>query len=100
MAIITYTDVNPTLIPNTDMRIMIRDGANYAYLISACEGYVLHDKMLDIEEFDETTGEPTGNIILGYYAGTRTVPVSYDFTTNPREFYAVPEDSVPAERPK
>lgn len=93
MAIYIYEDVNPTLIPNTTMRLRLRDGVPYSYWITPNEGYVLHDNMGDWEEADEITGETI--IKKAYYRGTTTAPASYDFEANPREFYAVPESSVP-----
>lgn len=87
--------VVPSLIANTTMVKGISNGVHKTYEITPCEGYVLHDKNFDIEEVDPETLEPTGNIILGFYAGMRSVRYDYDFTTNPREFYAVLETEVP-----
>jgi hypothetical protein len=49
-------------------------------------------------EVDPNTMEETGEIILGYRTSTASCPASYDFTTNPREFYAVLESSIPADQ--
>lgn len=72
------------------------------YYISPNEGYVLHDARNDYQAADEygeplfdENGEPV--MMPGYVSGTTTVPVTYDFVTNPWGFYAVPEDSVPAD---
>ena len=94
----TYEDVIPTLIPNTIMQKRLRDGVQTTYLITAVDGYVLHDNLLDRYEDYDDDENPIGDLILGYYSGTRTVGANYDFTANPREFYAVPESSVPADR--
>lgn len=90
----TYEDVVPSFIENTTMYKKLRDGVHTTYAITPNEGYVLHDNMLDNVILDET-GEPTGEVILRYYQGTRTVAASYDFVTNPREFYAVLRSTVP-----
>lgn len=92
---ITYELVNPTLIANTTMQKRFSDGVHKQYLITPNEGYVLHDITLADEVYDPETGEPTGEIIPGYYEGTRTVAASYDFVTNPRQFYAVLRSDVP-----
>ena len=92
---ITYEPVNPTLIENTTMQKRFTDGVHKQYLITPNEGYVLHDNMLDEVVDDPATGLPTGEVILRYYQGTRTVAASYDFATNPREFYAVLRSTVP-----
>lgn len=91
----TYEDVNPTLIANTTMQKRLRDGVDYSYRITANDGYVLHDKALDTEEFDYEMMIPTGNIIRGYTEGTCTCAASYDFIANEREFYAVLRSEVP-----
>lgn len=91
-----YQDVIPTLIENTNMQLRVRDGVPFTYRISPVEGYVLHDTARDWDVTDPYTGEVTH--YLGYGRGTSTYPASYDFTANPREFFAVPEDSVPAEQ--
>lgn len=94
MAVI-YEELNPSPIANITVIKGIVDGVHKNYRLTPNEGYVLHDNMLDTEEIDPETLEPTGNIILGFYAGTRSVPASYNFTVNPREFYAVLENEVP-----
>lgn len=104
MAVITYEDVTPPIIANTIMQKRLWDGVHKTYTIKAIDGYVLHDNTLDYPSTDAETGEPlfdeNGNelITLGYAAGTTTCAASYNFVANPREFYAVPEDSVPADQ--
>ena len=89
-------DLIPSLIPNTSMQKIFVNGIHTQYGIKANEGYVLHDKDLDGEGFDPTTGLSTDEVILGFYTGTRTVRYDYDFVANPREFYAVLETELPA----
>lgn len=95
MATYRYEDVNPTLIANTTMQKVIRveDNVHRTYRITPNNGYVLHDKDLDF-----TTPEDYETYIAGYTTGTCTCAASYDFAVNPREFYAVPADSVPADQ--
>lgn len=93
----TYEDVIPTLIENTTMQKRLLDGVHRTYLITPNEGYVLHDKRMDEPVIDRETGEETGEVVKVYRTSTATCPASYDFTENPWEFYAVPEDSVPAD---
>lgn len=99
----TYEDVNPTLIENTTMRKRLRDGVDYQYLITANSGYVLHDTNRDYELFDEI-GDPVldenGEQIIkqGFTRATATCAANYDFTANPREFFAVLESEVPADQ--
>lgn len=98
MAIITYEDVVPTLIENTTMRKLLRDGVHQTYNITPVAGYVLHDSSYDYPEVDPETWEETGRVLLGYRTSTASVAANYDFTANPREFYAVPADSIPADQ--
>lgn len=93
--IITYEDVNPSLIENTTMQKVLRDGVHSTYYIAPADGYVLHDKTYDTIVIDPVTGEETDEVILGYRTSTASCAASYDFTANPREFYAVPEDQAP-----
>lgn len=96
MAEYTYVDVIPSLIENTNMQKMLRDGVDRTYYIEPCDGYVLHDSGYDDIIIDPETNEET--VLLGYRTYRASVPVSYDFTANPRQFYAVPENEVPADR--
>lgn len=88
--------VTPSLIPNTTMVKGVLNGVHKSYEITPIDGYVLHDRLLDeFAEYDENgngIGEP---IVLGFYSGTRSVAASYDFTANPREFYAILRTTVP-----
>lgn len=99
----TYEDVIPPIIENTIMQKRLLNGTHRSYTIKAIDGYVLHDNTLDYQSSDPITGEPLfdedGNplITLGYATGTKTCAASYDFVANPREFYAVLENSVPAD---
>ena len=96
MAIITYENVTPSLIENTTMRKLLRDGVHQAYVISPVDGYVLHDNARDWTDNDPVTGEEI--LYRGYTTGTASCGANYDFVTNPREFYAVPEADVPADQ--
>ena len=92
----TYDEVNPSLIENTTMRLRLRDGAPYQYLIKPNDGYVLHDKAWDAYDGGYTEdGEPIGNLIAGYTIGECSCSASYDFAENAREFYAVLASTVP-----
>jgi hypothetical protein len=95
---ITKEEMNPSPIVNATVLKGFVDGVHKVYEITANDGYVLHDKLLDEEVIDPVTLEPTGEIKLGYYAGERSVAASYDFAANPREFYTVLENSVPADQ--
>ena len=97
MATITREDLNPTLIENTNMKKVFRDGVHVQYEITPNSGYVLHDKTYDEPVFDEE-GNETGEVILGFRVYTASCAANYDFATNPREFYAVPESDVPADQ--
>ena len=104
MAIVIHEDVTPPIIANTIMQKRFIDGVFKQYTIKAVDGYVLHDNTLDYQSTDPETGEPlfdeNGNelITLGYATGTKTCAASYDFVANPREFYTVPENTVPADQ--
>ena len=89
---------SPSLIENTTMTKLYRDDTFIAYKTTPIDGYVLHDNGFDIYTDFDMDGNPIGEPILGYGRGTVSCPANYDFTANPREFYAVPEDSVPADQ--
>ena len=97
MAEYTYTEVNPTLIANTTMLKRLVDGVEKNYLIEPIDGYVLHDSNYDTPVLDEE-GNPTDEVEPGYRTSRASVPITYDFTANPRQFYAVPETDVPADQ--
>lgn len=93
---ITREDLNPTLIENTSMKKVFRDGVHVQYDITPNEGYVLHDNLYDNPVLNEETGEET--IVLGYRVSTASVAARYDFEANPRELYAVLATDVPADQ--
>lgn len=107
-------------VPNTTLREYLRDGELYCYMIAPIEGYLLHDKDLDMPELNENFME-TGNMIPWFTGGETTVLKNYDFTTTTqseykytdengneitmpvtmigaREFYTVPSSIVPGKR--
>ena len=90
MEVITYEAVNPSLIPNTIMRKLLRDGVHTVYYIAPVPGYVLHDNAGNWED--------AGITYEAYYMGECSCRADYDFVANPREFYAVMADSVPADQ--
>jgi len=80
MAIYTYEDVIPTLIPNTTMKKRFIDGVHKTYVITPDKSYALRDKADDETEYDPDTHEPTGRIIFNYANGGATCGANYDFT--------------------
>lgn len=78
----SYKDID-SVIPNTQMAILLKDGKEISYNITPFEGFKLHAKELDSED------DMTGEIILGYTEGKKSCPLDYDFSVNPREFYSV-----------
>ena len=93
-------DVDPVY-ENTTMKASYNDSnVLRTYRIYPIEGYVLHSSSLDVEVFDPETGESTGEILPGFYPYPAfvTVGYNYDFAANPKQIYAVPEDSVPADQ--
>lgn len=77
-----YKEVE-TKILNTKMAILLKDNKEISYNITPFEGYKLHAKELDSEDY------MTGEMTLGYTEGKKSCPLDYDFAENPREFYAV-----------
>lgn len=113
MAVYTYEDVIPTLIPNTTMQRRFIDGVHKQYVIAPVDGYVLHTKTADYEELDTETGMPTGRTIFCYASGSASCGANYDFTPlqvtdengvtftaygAQREFFARPASEVPADQ--
>lgn len=94
MAVWTYEDTT-SLIENATMQIGNADGVPTIYRITPVDGYVLHDKARDWEDFDEND-----NIIeyQGFTRGTATCSINYDFEANPREFFTRLESEVPADQ--
>lgn len=97
MAII-YEDIIPPILENTTMQKLIYNGVHRSTRITPVEGYVLRDTELDTAVIDPETLMPTGEVVEGYYNGTRSVGANYDFTENPRQFRAVLRESVPADQ--
>lgn len=106
MAVFTYEDVVPTLIPNTTMTKTLRDGVPTLYRIYPIEGYVLHNNVRDWTGIDPETMEET--FYRGYSTSYSSVPASYDFTQTTtidgytaygnKEIFARPASEVPADQ--
>lgn len=110
MALITKEDVIPSIIPNTVMQRVLRDGVHQGYYIDPIDGYVLHDKEGDWQDPDTLEEH------LSFWLGNVSCRANYDFTPvqvsyidangievyvtayGAREFYAVPADVVPADQ--
>lgn len=110
MAEITYEEVTPSIIPNTIMQKLLRDGVHQVCRINPIDGYVLHDKEGDWDD-PETLEQ-----FKSFWLGNVSCGASYDFTPvqtsytdangieilvngyGDREFYAVPADSVQADQ--
>ena len=86
---IVYKDISPAPIENTVMTEVHRDGVHMVTRIIPMPGFVLHDKAGDWE--DPETREK----FQAYYTGSCSCGADYDFTANPRGFYAVKADAVP-----
>lgn len=80
----SYENLEKTLVENTTMKTMFRDGVPYQYLITPNKDYVLHETGYDYPDMNNPEIKHKG-----YTTGTITVPVDYDFETNDREIYAV-----------
>lgn len=86
--------VNPIFANTTMEQYVDGEGVARGYFIAPVEGYVLHDNRkdwTDIVDGEEVT-------FLGYGRGSVSVPVTYDFTANPYNIYAVLESEVPADQ--
>lgn len=75
-----YADVIPSAVANTNMQARINSSQNGILLfrIRPVDGYVLHDNRADEEVFDPV-GAPTGEVILRYATGMKSVGHDYDF---------------------
>ena len=83
------------ILENTNMiRVIGDNGIATNYRIEPIKGYVLHDKIMDDNEYDDE-GNVIRLIALGYRRSEASVTINYDFETNPREFYTVLETEVP-----
>lgn len=112
MAVYTYEDVVPALVPNTTMKKMFIDGVHRTYVVSPIDGYVLRDKANDVREINIERFEPTGRILFSYASGCCTCGSDYSFEPvevtdengvhytayGSREFFASPVDEVDPER--
>lgn len=109
MAVVTYEEVTPSLIPNTRMRKWILDGVHKTYHIYPLANYVLHDNTMDFADLDENTMEETWKFGYSPSSVYVTCGANYDFSTHTvtdengvsyiaygnRDFFAIPEDDVP-----
>lgn len=78
--VITYENIIPSLIPNTSMKLTLRDGVPHMYGITPNEGYVLHDKSADHYEYDDDTGEVLYLVKMRYSTGRCSCLANYDFS--------------------
>lgn len=78
---------------NTIFEAREMDGKITSYIIRPREGYKLHEITLDEMVFDEETMQETGEKKLGFTKAYVTAGANYDFEKNPREIYAVVDDS-------
>ena len=92
----TYETVIPTPIENTTVERAYSNGVLRRYRITPNEGYVLHDTNYD--RHIDIDGDELTEPILGFGRTTVSCAANYDFTANPRQFYAVPENDVPADQ--
>lgn len=90
-----YETMVTSLIKNAVMQKVYVDGAHRVYTITPAEGYVLHDSVRD---WTENPGTLEETFKQGFTRATASCAANYDFTANPREFYAVLRDSVPADQ--
>lgn len=93
-----YADIVNFPIDNVTARVRFRSATSdevMLYYITPNEGYVLHDKRYDTIITDEETGEET--VVLGYRRTTASCSKT-QFDNDTYEFYAVLEDSVPADQ--
>lgn len=86
------------LIENATITRVLKDDVLTSYRIAPNTGYMLHDKMRDVEELDER-GIPTGNVTQGYTDVQCSCAADYDFENTKeingntaygeREFFAI-----------
>lgn len=80
---------------NTTMReIRDKEDVLIAYDIAPAEGYVLHNVVYDIYEYDSETDEQGELISRGYSSSSSSVESNYDFETNPSEIYAIKKEDL------
>lgn len=79
-------------VPNTALLEKLRDGTLYCYVIAPIEGYLLHDKDLDMPELNENFME-TGNFIPWFTGGTTTVRLDYDYSITTRGEYKYTDEN-------
>lgn len=107
-------------VPNTTLLEKLRDGVLYYYEIKAESGYLLHDRDLDIYDYDDD-GNQTELLETWFTGGGTSVRLDYDYTTTTqgeykytdengmeitmpvtmigeREFYTVPSNVVPSDQ--
>lgn len=81
-----------TKIENTVFETREKGGKVISYRISPKEGYKLHEITLDEPILDEETGEETGEVKKGYTTAFVTAGANYDFETNERQIYSIPDE--------
>lgn len=91
-----YEDIE-IKIPNATVQKRILNDSEITYCITPNEGYLLHDQLYDESILNEATMKETGKVVLGFRKSTATVPVSYDFELNLRQFYTILETEKPTE---
>ena len=84
---------NESFVPNTRMAIYENSsGRQTQYRFYPNEGYVMHVKSVDTEIYDET-----GVNVIGYTelfgSGTKSVPISYDFSVVVQDVYTYTDEN-------
>ena len=88
---VTYEDIIPTLVPNTTMKRTLSNGNPMNIRIYPEDGYVLHLKRNDEENFDPITGETT--ITLWFSSGMKSVNINYDFSVKVQDTYTYTDEN-------
>ena len=77
-----------SIIKNTTMEEYTSVRGHKVYYISPIDGHTLHHKVRD--DYDEENRE----IIYGFSTASVSVPVDYDFETNPDNIFAILESEI------
>lgn len=85
------------IIENTTMEKYIdSNNVERAYYIYPIDGYVLHDSRKDWTDIDPETNEEI--LFEGFSTYGVSVPITYNFTTNPFNLYTKLASEVPSDQ--
>lgn len=90
-----FEEINEIFFENTKTEAYHNDSGKLTmYRITPNKGYAIHTIFHDTQIYDEITGDPTGEIEVGYTESYITIRSDYDFEGNPYDIYTLKRSDI------